>query len=107
MPFANFKVPAGTLNTEQKEKIIHSTTALYAEVYGARARAGATLPDPLAERLSELGRACTGDPAHDVGLFLGLEAVFPRAVAADPRSRTALERGYGRLTAPTSTLADN
>jgi 4-oxalocrotonate tautomerase len=40
MPFANFKVPAGTLSAEQKETIIHRTTDLYAELYGERARAG-------------------------------------------------------------------
>jgi len=40
MPFANFKVPAGTLDAEQKEKIIHRTTDLYVEIYGERARGG-------------------------------------------------------------------
>ena len=40
MPFANFKVPAGTLNAEQKELIVHRTTDLYAELYGERARPG-------------------------------------------------------------------
>jgi 4-oxalocrotonate tautomerase len=39
MPFANFKVPAGTLNAEQKETIVHRTTDLYAELYGDRVRA--------------------------------------------------------------------
>ncbi|MER7694350.1 4-oxalocrotonate tautomerase family protein [Streptomyces sp. NPDC097610] len=39
MPFANFKVPAGTLAPEQKEKIIHRTTELYVEIFGERARA--------------------------------------------------------------------
>ena len=38
MPFANFKVPAGTLTDEQKEHIVHRTTDLYAELYGERAR---------------------------------------------------------------------
>jgi 4-oxalocrotonate tautomerase len=38
MPFANFKVPAGTLTAEQKERIIHHTTDLYAEIYGEQAR---------------------------------------------------------------------
>jgi 4-oxalocrotonate tautomerase len=38
MPFANFKVPAGTLDAEQKEKIVHRATDLYAEIYGERAR---------------------------------------------------------------------
>lgn len=40
MPFANFKVPAGTLDADQKEKIIHRTTELYVEIYGERARGG-------------------------------------------------------------------
>ncbi|MEW2521096.1 tautomerase family protein [Actinacidiphila alni] len=39
MPFANFKVPAGTLTAEQKETIVTRTTELYAEIYGERARA--------------------------------------------------------------------
>jgi 4-oxalocrotonate tautomerase len=38
MPFANFKVPAGTLSAEQKEVIIHRTTDLYAELYGEQTR---------------------------------------------------------------------
>lgn len=38
MPFANFKVPAGTINAEDKKKIIERTTDLYAEIYGERAR---------------------------------------------------------------------
>ncbi|MGW7349747.1 4-oxalocrotonate tautomerase family protein [Streptomyces sp. NPDC054784] len=39
MPFANFRVPAGSLTPEQKEQLITRTTDLYAEVYGERARA--------------------------------------------------------------------
>ncbi|MEY9930626.1 4-oxalocrotonate tautomerase [Catenulispora sp. GP43] len=40
MPFANFKVPAGTLNDQQKADIIHRTTELYVDIYGERARGG-------------------------------------------------------------------
>jgi 4-oxalocrotonate tautomerase len=38
MPFANFKVPAGTITIEQKKLIVERTTDLYAEIYGDRAR---------------------------------------------------------------------
>jgi 4-oxalocrotonate tautomerase len=38
MPFANFKVPAGTLSAEQKEQIVHRATELYVDIYGERAR---------------------------------------------------------------------
>ncbi|GHH29958.1 tautomerase family protein [Streptomyces lanatus] len=39
MPFANFKVPAGTLTTEQMEQIVTTATELYVDIYGERARA--------------------------------------------------------------------
>ncbi|WP_030670641.1 tautomerase family protein [Streptomyces sp. NRRL B-1347] len=39
MPFANFKVPAGTLTTEQMERIVTAATELYVDLYGERARA--------------------------------------------------------------------
>lgn len=32
MPFANFKVPAGTVTAEDKKKIVERTTDLYAEI---------------------------------------------------------------------------
>jgi 4-oxalocrotonate tautomerase len=38
MPFANFKVPAGSLTAQQKELIVHRATELYAEIYGDQAR---------------------------------------------------------------------
>ncbi|MFI9569183.1 tautomerase family protein [Streptomyces rishiriensis] len=38
MPFANFKVPAGTVTAEDQKKIVERTTELYAEIYGERAR---------------------------------------------------------------------
>ena len=38
MPFANFKVPAGSLTAQQKELIVHRTTDLLAEIYGEVAR---------------------------------------------------------------------
>lgn len=38
MPFANFKVPEGTLTAEQKEEIVHRTTDLYASYFGDAVR---------------------------------------------------------------------
>ena len=38
MPFANFKVPAGTVSPEQKKTIVNRTTDLYVEIYGEAAR---------------------------------------------------------------------
>jgi 4-oxalocrotonate tautomerase len=34
VPFANFKVPQGTLTAAQKEEIVHRTTDLYASFFG-------------------------------------------------------------------------
>jgi len=38
MPFANMKVPAGTLSTEQKKQAVDAITDLYVEFYGEQAR---------------------------------------------------------------------
>lgn len=38
MPFANLKVPAGTLTAEQKEVLVGKVTDLYAETFGDAVR---------------------------------------------------------------------
>lgn len=58
MPFANFKVPADTLSTEQKEQLITRTTDLYAEIYGERARATTLV---LVEEVTDGGWGIGGD----------------------------------------------
>ena len=39
MPFANLKVPEGLLTAEQKQNLVAKVTDLYADLFGARARA--------------------------------------------------------------------
>jgi 4-oxalocrotonate tautomerase len=67
MPFANFKVPAGTLSAEQKEVIVHRTTDLYAELYGERARANTMV---LVEEVPDGGWGI-GDEVLTVAQFRG------------------------------------
>ncbi len=38
MPFANYKFPAGTLDAEQKEEIIHKATDLFVSYCGEGVR---------------------------------------------------------------------
>lgn len=38
MPFANLKVPAGTLTPESRKKLQDAVTDAFADVYGERAR---------------------------------------------------------------------
>ena len=38
MPFANYKFPQGALTTEQKEEIIHRTTAMFVDYFGEGVR---------------------------------------------------------------------
>jgi 4-oxalocrotonate tautomerase len=58
MPYANFKVPAGTLTEEQKEVIVHRTTDLYAEVYGDHVRPNTMV---LVEEVADGGWGIGGD----------------------------------------------
>jgi fructuronate reductase len=62
-----------------------------------QSRAGVALVDPLAATLAELGTAANGDPAHDVALFLDLESVFPRDLAAHETWGAALRNAYARM----------
>jgi fructuronate reductase len=59
-----------------------------------QARARVAIVDPLADRLTAIGLGCTGDPTADIGRFLQLDAVFPRALAADGAVRAALATAY-------------
>ncbi|RSD14105.1 tautomerase family protein [Amycolatopsis eburnea] len=38
MPFANLKVPAGTLSAEQKQTLVEKVTDLYADTFGDAVR---------------------------------------------------------------------
>jgi 4-oxalocrotonate tautomerase len=38
MPFANYKFPQGALTAEQKEEIIHRTTAMFVDYFGEGVR---------------------------------------------------------------------
>ncbi|MEV4149917.1 4-oxalocrotonate tautomerase family protein [Amycolatopsis sp. NPDC049691] len=58
MPFANFKVPAGTLTAEQKEQLVTRATDLYAEIYGDRARANTMV---LVEEVADGGWGIGGE----------------------------------------------
>ncbi len=59
-----------------------------------RTREGIELVDPLAAQLHAVAERCDGGGAHDVGLFLSLEMIFPHDLAQDPRVRAALEGAY-------------
>lgn len=60
-----------------------------------QAASGATITDPLAETLIDVGQACSGEAAWDVGKFLDLREVFSPDLANAQRLRTALEAAYG------------
>ena len=61
---------------------------------------GEVLVDPLAETLAVVARACSGEPAADVGRFLALASVFPRPLVENPRLRAELEAAYASLSSP-------
>jgi len=69
-----------------------------------QAKAGVAIVDPEAERLAEVGRACTGDARSDVARFTVLHSVLPPALFSEPAFRTALEAAYERLAIPHSAI---
>lgn len=62
-----------------------------------RAKAGEAITDPLAEALTALGVAATGEAKTDVAAFLALDTVFPAALVGNPTFVAALEKAYADL----------
>jgi fructuronate reductase len=61
-----------------------------------KARGRERLNDPLAQQLLDIGSACSGDAAHDVGAFLTL-SIFPRELQQSAEFVAALRRAYAQL----------
>lgn len=59
-----------------------------------QAKAGIALADPIADKLAEVGRSCSGEASADVAKFLALGEVFPRDLAARPEFKASLTRAY-------------
>ncbi len=66
----------------------------------ARARDGIEIVDPLAARLTALGREVTGEARHDLPLFLALPGVFPAALTQEPRFTRATRARHTRSSLP-------
>ena len=65
----------------------------------ARARDGVAIVDPLAEQLAMLGRRVTGSASQDLPAFFALPAVFPAALAQEPRFTRSLGEAYDVISA--------
>ena len=105
LPFRLLAAIADALDAGRPFERLAMAVAAWMAFVRQSARNGEPITDPLADRLLDLGRRCTGEPGHDVALFLSLDAVFPRRLAQDPRLRTALETACGRLLQPGRSLA--
>ncbi len=66
-----------------------------------KAASGERVVDPLAERLFEIGRVCQNRASLDLPAFLALDSVFPPALVAEERFRSALARAYDETRANT------
>jgi fructuronate reductase len=69
-----------------------------------QAKAGVAIVDPDAARLTEIGKACTGEGRADIPRFAACEAVLPPALLGDENFRRKLEAAYDNLAAPQSAL---
>ncbi len=78
MPFANFKIPAGTLDAQQKETLVARTTDLYAELYGERARATTVV---LVEEVADGGWGVAGTVLTAAMLRQSADTTQPSAPA--------------------------
>jgi len=65
VPFANLKVPEGLLTADQKQNLVTRVTDLYADLFGARARATTMV---LVEEVADGGWGMGGQVLTAAGL---------------------------------------
>jgi fructuronate reductase len=75
------------------------TLAAWMRFIARQSKNAVTIVDPDADKLTTVGRACTGDAAHDVQLFIDMNTVIPPSLGNEPKLRSALERAYVALEA--------
>ncbi|HEY5810247.1 MAG TPA: mannitol dehydrogenase family protein [Povalibacter sp.] len=80
------------------------TIAAWMRFIARQAQNGVPIVDGDAALLTEAGKACNGNAAHDVALFAKLEAVLPQTVLGNPQFRSALEAAYEKLGTPRTAL---
>jgi fructuronate reductase len=73
------------------------TLAAWMRFVARQSKKGVAIVDPDADKLAVVGRACTGDAAHDVQLFIDMNTVIPPNLGNEPKLRSALERAYVAL----------
>jgi len=73
------------------------TIAAWMRFVARQAKNGVAIVDPDADKLAAVGRACTGEAAHDAQLFIDLNTVIPPSLGNQPEFRSALERAYAAL----------
>jgi len=97
LPYRLFPTIAAALAAGRPLGRLAVPVAAWMRFVRQRAREGVELIDPLAARLLEIGAACTGAAVNDTMLFLALESVFPRALAANGTFARALAEAYETL----------
>lgn len=94
LPFRILGTLTETLDAGRSIERLAIPLAAWMRFVALRAKAGEAITDPLAETLTALGAAATGEAKADVAAFLNLETVFPAALTANPSFVAALEKAY-------------
>jgi fructuronate reductase len=97
LPFRILETTAEALAARRPVDRLATAIAAWARFIRARAQAGESITDPMADTLLDLGKRMRGDPASDLAPLLALSSVFPPAVTQAPAFRVAVETAYGRL----------
>lgn len=96
LPFRLFGTVLDAIEAQRPLERLCLPIAAWFHFVRRKALLGERIVDPLAERLFDIGRACTGDATHDVRAFLGLN-VFPQPLRGNAAFVTELARAYAQL----------
>jgi fructuronate reductase len=94
LPFRLFGTVLNAIEAGRAINRLCMPIAAWCHFIRRRARNGERVTDPLTDRLFDIGTACTGEPSHDIGAFLSLTSVFPRALTGNAGFVAELTRAY-------------
>jgi fructuronate reductase len=96
LPYRILAVMQDALNAGRPLTRLAVPVAAWMRFVAREAKEGRAFNDPLTDRLSEIGKACTGVAADDLPRFFALPAVFPAELAKAPHFVSEVSAAYNR-----------
>lgn len=97
LPYRIFGTIADTLSSGHPIGRLALPVAAWMRFIEREAKAGKSFNDPLTDKLTDIGRGCSGAAADDLPRFFTLTSVFPKKLTENPRFSGPVGTLYDRF----------